>query len=132
MRRNEDNKPWGLIVALCLAGAAGLLSLPLQVITVRSLNAASAADVERAALLTEQLAQQQREDVMRAQAYREDSRLLLLSICDQIESVSAQAKLKVPPCPRVATNPAALMPTPPMSGGAPGANGGTSLPSATP
>lgn len=129
MRRNQDSKPWGLILMLCLASVAGLLSVLLQAIIFRNLNAASAADVQRAAALTEQLADQQDRQAVEAKAFREDSRLLLLSICDQIEAVAGQTNLEVPPCPRVATNPMSSMPPSPPA--APGASGGTSSPSAT-
>lgn len=107
MRRDEDRRPWGLIVLLVLAGTAGLMSLPLQVATLKNQTSASRADVQRAQMLTEALAEQQERTAADAQRYREDNRRLQLSICDQIESIAAQVGLDVPPCPRVATSPTA-------------------------
>lgn len=107
MERTPDRRPWGLIVLLVLAGTAGLVSLPLQVATLKNQNSASRADVQRAQQLTEALAEQQAETAEEARRFREDSRLLQLSICDQIEAVARQTGLDVPPCPRVATSPTA-------------------------
>lgn len=105
MERKGDRKPWGLIVALSLAGVAGIVSLPLQVTALKSIDAASREDVARARMLTEALAAQQEQNAAEAKAFREDSRKLTLAICDQIEAVAKQAQLEVPPCPRVATSP---------------------------
>lgn len=112
MRRDEDRRPWGLIVLLVLAGTAGLVSLPLQVATLKNQNAASRADVVRAQMLTEALADQQAATAADAKAFREDSRRLALAQCDQIEAIARQVGLKIPPCPRVATNPPTKPPTP--------------------
>lgn len=105
MVRTEDHRPWGLILGLTLAVLSGLLSLPLQVATFRNLDAASQADVRRAAELTEQLSRQSADDAAAAREFREDSRRLQLSICDQIEAIASQRDLNVEPCPRVPTNP---------------------------
>ncbi len=55
MDRREDRKPWGLIVALLIAATAGLLSLPLQVLTFRTIDAASRQDIEENRRLVEQV-----------------------------------------------------------------------------
>lgn len=112
MQRDQERRPWPLILGLCLACTVGLASLPLQVATFRNLNTASKADVDRAADLTAQLAAQQTAQAADAKTYREDTRTLILSICDQIEAVAAQTRLQVPPCPRVATSPSTPSPTP--------------------
>lgn len=105
MRRPDDKRPWGLILALMIAASAGVIGIPLQVAVLKQQGAASSADVRRAQELTSSLAQQQETNAREAKAFREDSRRLTLAICDQIEAVARQAQLEVPPCPRVATNP---------------------------
>lgn len=114
MRREEPGRPWFLIMALTAAAAAGIVSLPLQVAVLKQGDAASRADVLRNQELTRQLAAQQDQNAAEAKAFREDSRKLTLAICDQIEAIVSQTRLKdVPPCPRVMTNPT---PTPTPSG----------------
>lgn len=55
MERREDRRPWGLIVALIVAAAAGVVSIPLQILTYNGLNAATSQDVERNLRLVEQV-----------------------------------------------------------------------------
>lgn len=110
MRKNEDKRPWGLILLLTVAVITGLASVPLQVANLRSTNSASKADVQRAQELTEALAEQEARTARESKQFREDTRLLILAICDQIEAVASQAELEVPPCPRVSTNPTTTEP----------------------
>lgn len=114
-----------LLLAIVLLIGIGSVSAVFSVKNARATDAASKADVERNAALTEQLtdltrqyaaAQQQSNDS--AVAFRNDSRRLLLALCDQIEAVAEQARLEVPPCPRVpapTTTPTAL-PSPTSTG----------------
>lgn len=103
----------GLGVVLSVVIALGLASTVASVVTARGQQAASRADVERNARLTQQLRSEQERNAREAKTFREDSRRLTLAICDQIEAVARQARLEVPPCPRVATSaPPSPVPSP--------------------
>lgn len=99
--RNTERRPWGLILLLVFAAAVGLVSLPLQISALQQVSRAASADVTRAENLARDLSERQAADSAEAKAFREDSRRLQLAICDQIEAISRQAMLEVPPCPRV-------------------------------
>lgn len=97
-----------LLVGIVLAVALGAVGTFYSVQNARTSVAASKADVERNTALTQQLtaltrqlAQAQSDDAASAVAFRNDSRRLQLAICDQIEAVARQARLTVPPCPRL-------------------------------
>lgn len=97
-----------LLLALVLLIGLGAVDTFYSIQGARGQAAASRADVQRNALLTQQLTaltrkyaidQQQSNDS--AVAFRNDSRRLLLALCDQIEAISRQVHLSVPRCPRV-------------------------------
>jgi hypothetical protein len=94
----EDRRPWGLIVALLLAATAGLIGVPLQVLTVLQANTATQADVERTQELVRQLGriEQAAADnvaehrLANDRAHREQCRLIL--------EIAREAGINVRPC----------------------------------
>ncbi len=55
MHGESDPRPWGLISGLAIAAIAGLLAIPLQVLTYRSVAAASQEDLLRNERLIQQV-----------------------------------------------------------------------------
>jgi CHASE1-domain containing sensor protein len=97
-----------LLLVIGLLIALGATATVFSIKNARGQAAASKADVQRNAILTQrltdltqQLKTSQESDAQSAVVFRNDSRRLLLALCDQIEQVALQAHLNVPPCPRV-------------------------------
>lgn len=88
-----------LMLLLTVAVVLGVLATAAAVVGAQQTRAASRADVVRAADLTRQLSEQQREAERRSYAVRTDTRVLLEAICGQIEAVAVQAALTVEACP---------------------------------
>lgn len=75
-----EKRPWGLILALVIALAAGTASLPLTYLTYRTTDSASEANVDRNARLIRQVGTGQKR------------------LCEQINSVSQQVGLRTVDC----------------------------------
>jgi hypothetical protein len=103
MERRTDHRPWGLILGLTIAATAGLLSLPLQVLTFQGLNAASKADLERNARLVEQVRMLEEQGNADVREHRERNELLHSCIVDLALSLADpkrdRTKPIMNPCP---------------------------------
>jgi cell division protein FtsB len=90
-----------VLVGLVLAILVGCVGTFYSIANAQHSAAASREDVRQNAALLAQLEATQDKNAREAKAFREDSRRLTLAICDQIEAIARQARLDVPPCPRV-------------------------------
>jgi hypothetical protein len=100
MRRPDDRRPWGLIIALSVAITAGVVSIPLQVLTFQQVETASRADVARNGKLTEQVQSLQRDSQTDQGQHRSRNEAAHQDLCDRLRSL--QRALNVvdpPPCP---------------------------------
>lgn len=98
MERREDKRPWGLILALIIAATAGLMSLPLQVLTFRSLEAASKDDVERNRRLVEQVRLLEEAGNANVADHRVRNEILHADLCRIVFEVATAADIAVTPC----------------------------------
>lgn len=98
MERRQEKRPWGLIVGLTIAATAGLLSLPLQVVTFRSIDSASREDVERNRLLVEQVKMLEEMGNADVEEHRMRNELLHADICRLIFDVAKARNIPVEPC----------------------------------
>jgi hypothetical protein len=99
MERRQDRRPWGLIIAVSVALFAGVLSVPLQVITFQQVGTASQADVQRTQQLIEQVRQLEEANNADVQEHRLRSELLHGAICRQQQAIAEQAGLSIESCP---------------------------------
>lgn len=98
MERREDTRPWGLILALTLAATAGILSLPLQVLTFRNLDAASKADIDRNAQLVQQVRELEEVGNRDVMEHRVRNEQLHADLCRIVLEVATAAEIAVTPC----------------------------------
>lgn len=105
----------GLILLIGLGSVAAFFSVKNSKDTTDASQQADQRNVEltrQLTVLTEQVAAFQRQSNDEAVKFRNDSRLLQLAICAQIEGLAKQAHLQVQPCPRVPVPTPAPSPTP--------------------
>ncbi len=97
-RRANDNRPWGLIVALLIAASAGLIGIPLQVATFLQSEQASKADLERNRQLVEQVRMLEEVGNADVREHRERNQSDHNDLCRLIYEIARQADIVVKPC----------------------------------
>lgn len=96
--RREDNRPWGLILAICLAGMIGAVGLPLQFATYNLANTASKADVERNNEFLRRLAAIQDAQSKDVEDHRVANSAAHAEQCRIITDIARAAGIVIAPC----------------------------------
>lgn len=93
-----DPRPWRLILVLVLAAAAGLVGIPLQVLTVVQAETASRSDVERTQELVRQVSRIEQDAAANVEEHRTANDAAHREICRLIIDVARAAGLDPKPC----------------------------------
>lgn len=96
--RREDERPWGLIIAIFMAGAIGAVGLPLQFATYSIANTASKEDVERSNEFLRRLAAIERESHADVEEHRVANSAAHAEQCRLIEDIAKAVGIDVRPC----------------------------------